>query len=87
MRELGEELLEFVDDVVDDLGSREALEPIHSILREGTSAERQMRVYKETGDLKAVVRQIVEETRAGTRSRVFRGGCRTLGEYQAGHRL
>jgi carboxylate-amine ligase len=65
MRQLGEELLEFVDDVVDDLGSREALQPIHTILQQGTSAERQMRVYKQTGDLKAVVRQIVEETRGG----------------------
>jgi carboxylate-amine ligase len=65
MRQLGEELLEFVDDVVDELGSREALQPIHTILQQGTSAERQMRVYKETGDLTAVVRQIVEETRGG----------------------
>jgi carboxylate-amine ligase len=66
MRQLGEELLEFVDDVVDELGSRAALQPIHTILEQGTSAERQMRVYRETGgDLKAVVRQIVEETRGG----------------------
>src|SRR5580698_10550565 len=63
MRELGEELLDFVDDVVDDLGSRDALAPIKRILREGTSAERQLRTYAETGDLKAVVRQIVQETR------------------------
>ena len=63
MRELGEELLDFVDDVVDDLGSRESLAPIERILREGTSAERQLKTYAETGDLKAVVRQIVEETR------------------------
>jgi glutamate---cysteine ligase / carboxylate-amine ligase len=63
MRELGEELLDFVDDVVDDLGSRDALAPIERILREGTSAERQLKTYAETGDLKEVVRQIVEETR------------------------
>jgi len=63
MRELGEELLDFVDDVVDDLGSRDSLAPIERILREGTSAERQLRTYLETGDLKAVVRQIVAETR------------------------
>ena len=63
MRELGEELLDFVDDVVDDLGSRDALAPIERILREGTSAERQLKTYAETGDLKAVVRQIVGETR------------------------
>jgi carboxylate-amine ligase len=62
---LAEELLEFVDDVLDDLGSRSALEPIHQIFRDGTSAERQLNVYKQTGDLTAVVRHIVEETRAG----------------------
>jgi glutamate---cysteine ligase / carboxylate-amine ligase len=63
---LAEELLEFVDDVLDDLGSRYALEPIQRIFREGTGAERQRRVFKETGgDLKAVVRHIVEETREG----------------------
>lgn len=65
MRELALELLEFVDDVVDDLGSRSAVEYIHTILLEGTSAERQLRVYEETKDLKAVVRHIVAETRAG----------------------
>jgi carboxylate-amine ligase len=65
MRELGEELLAFVDDVVDDLGSREALRPIHMILRDGTSAERQLHVYRETGDLKEVVRHIVAETSDG----------------------
>jgi len=66
MQDLGEELLAFVDDVADDLGSRAALAPIRRILREGTSAERQLRVYRETRDLKAVVRHLVEETRAGT---------------------
>jgi len=65
MRELGEELLAFVDDVVDDLGSRDALRSIHTIIREGTSAERQLRVYRETGDLKAVVAHLVSETREG----------------------
>ncbi|HTV60850.1 MAG TPA: carboxylate-amine ligase [Verrucomicrobiae bacterium] len=65
MRILGEELLAFVDDVVDDLGSREAILPVHAILREGTGADRQLRVYRETGDLKAVVRHIVQETSGG----------------------
>jgi len=60
-----EELLEFVDDVVDDLGSRSAVEYVNTIMLEGTSAERQLRVYQETGDLKAVVRHIVAETRGG----------------------
>ena len=64
MRELIPELLELVDDVLDDLGSRGAVEYIHTILNEGTSAERQMRVYQQTGDLKEVVRHLVGETRA-----------------------
>jgi glutamate---cysteine ligase / carboxylate-amine ligase len=63
MRELGLELLEFVDDVLDDLGSRREVDYIRKILTEGTSAERQLQVYRETGDLKSVVRSIVEETR------------------------
>ena len=65
MRQLIPELLELVDDVVDDLGSRSAVEYVHTMLREGTSAERQLRVFEQTGDLKAVVRHIVAETRAG----------------------
>jgi carboxylate-amine ligase len=34
-------------------------------MEHGTSAERQMRVYEQTGDLKAVVKHIVAETRGG----------------------
>src|SRR6476646_7483332 len=64
MRTLAEELLEFVDDVVDDLGSRREVEYVRTILRDGTSAEKQLRVYRETGDLRAVVQSIVDETRA-----------------------
>jgi len=63
MRELMLELLGLIDDVVDDLGSRSAVEYIHTILNEGTSAERQLRVYQQTGDLKDVVRHLVMETR------------------------
>lgn len=65
-RALALELLAFVDDVVDELGSREALEYVHTILAEGTSADRQLAVYRETGDLRAVVRWLVEETRASS---------------------
>src|SRR5271170_320072 len=68
MRDLIPELLEFVDDVVDDLGSRSAVEYVNTIMREGTSAERQLRVFQETGDLKAVVRNLVTETRGHSTS-------------------
>jgi carboxylate-amine ligase len=64
MRDLMLELMELIDDVVDELGSRSAVEYIHTILNEGTSAERQLRVYQQTGDLKDVVRHLVMETRA-----------------------
>ncbi|HKC18998.1 MAG TPA: carboxylate-amine ligase [Candidatus Dormibacteraeota bacterium] len=62
MRELTVELLDFVDDVVDDLGSRSAVEYVHTILREGTSADRQIRVFRETGDTLAVVELLAAET-------------------------
>lgn len=68
MRDLAEELLGFVDDVVDELNSRREVEYIRTILRDGTSADRQLRVYKETGDLKKVVQHVVQETRAGLAS-------------------
>jgi glutamate---cysteine ligase / carboxylate-amine ligase len=67
MRELALELLEFIDDVVDELGSRPAVEYVRTIVAEGTSADRQLQVYRETGDLRAVVRWVVEETRAANR--------------------
>jgi glutamate---cysteine ligase / carboxylate-amine ligase len=64
-RELVEEYLEFVDDVLDELGCREEVEYIHEIMKMGTGADRQLRVYSETSDLKAVVDYIIEETQVG----------------------
>ena len=61
-RDLILELLEFVDDVLDDLGSRKEIEHIHTILERGTSADDQLRVYGETNDLKAVVDRLIELT-------------------------
>src|SRR6266498_736190 len=63
MRDLAVELLEFIDDVLDELESREAVRYVHTVLRDGTSADRQLDVFRETGDLKAVVRYVVDETR------------------------
>jgi len=64
-RELIGELLEFVDDVVDGLGSRKEVEYVRQILANGTGAERQLRVFEKTGDMKAVVDYIIEETKYG----------------------
>ncbi len=65
MRRLVLELLDVVDDVLDDLELRAEVEYVHTILEEGTSADRQLATYEETGDLKAVVDRIVEETLEG----------------------
>jgi carboxylate-amine ligase len=60
------ELLEwFVDDVLDELGSRAQVEYAFHILEHGTSADRQLARYRETGDLKAVVDSVIAETAEG----------------------
>ncbi len=64
-RDLIHEILEFIDDVVDDLGSRRQLGYVETILREGTGADRQLRVFAETGDLKRVVDYTIEQTQLG----------------------
>ncbi len=61
-RDLVRELLDFVDPVLDDLGSRKEIEHIHTILERGTSADEQLRVYCETDDLTAVVDRLIELT-------------------------
>src|SRR5882724_4425080 len=48
------ELLDFVDDVVDPLGSRSAARYAEKILQTGTGADRQLKIYEETGSLTAV---------------------------------
>lgn len=58
-------LLEFIDDVVDDLGSRNEVEYVRTIMSDGTSADRQLRLYHETGDFKAVVDMLINETIQG----------------------
>ena len=69
-RELLLEYLEFVDDVLDELDSRQEVEYIRWILANGTGADRQLRVYEESGhDLKAVVAFMIEETRVGIEER------------------
>jgi carboxylate-amine ligase len=65
-RQLIEELVGwFVDDVVDELGSRKEVEYAMTILKNGTSADRQLAVYEKTGDLKTVVDSLIQETEEG----------------------
>lgn len=72
MRQLAEELLDFVDDVVDDLGSRAALRAVRDIVESGSGADRQLDVYRTTGDLRAVVDFLAEETMREVREPVTR---------------
>jgi glutamate---cysteine ligase / carboxylate-amine ligase len=65
-KQLAQELLDFVDDVVDDLGSRKEVEYINTILQMGTGADRQLAVYEASnGSFNAVVDYIIQETAFG----------------------
>jgi carboxylate-amine ligase len=65
MRDLAEELIAFVDDVVDELGSRREVEYLRTIAREGTSADRQLATFQRTGHLHEVVNVLAAETLEG----------------------
>lgn len=61
------ELLDFIDDVVDELGSRDAVRYAEKILENGTGADRQLEVFQRTGKLEDVVDFIMEQSLIGTR--------------------
>lgn len=64
--ELARELLEFIDDVVDELGSREEINYIFKIMERGTGADRQLKFfYDSKEDYKKLVDFIIEETHIG----------------------
>ena len=65
-RDLIRELIEwFIGDVIDELGSRKEVEYAYHIMQEGSSADRQLATYQRSGDLKAVVDQLIRETSEG----------------------
>jgi glutamate---cysteine ligase / carboxylate-amine ligase len=65
-RDLIRELLEwFLDDVLDELGSRAEVAAAFEVLERGSSADRQLAVFERTGDLKAVVDHLIAETSEG----------------------
>ncbi len=64
-RQLIEEYLTFVDDVLDELDSRKEVEYVREIMKMGTGADRQLQKFRETGDMKAVMDHIIEETAVG----------------------
>jgi carboxylate-amine ligase len=73
LKQLAGEILEVVDDVLDELGSRQDVERILTICERGNSADRQLAAYQaalkngveEKEALQAVVDLLVSETRLG----------------------
>jgi carboxylate-amine ligase len=64
-RVLLNELLDFVDDTIPALGSRDAISPIQDILENGTGADRQLKIFEETGNLEKVSDYIQKSFLAG----------------------
>jgi len=60
-RSLIYELLDFVDDVVDELGSRHIISYVSKIFEQGTGADRQLAIFKQTGSLVSVVDYIHDQ--------------------------
>jgi len=59
------ELLDFIDPVIDHLGSRHRLAHIHKILENGTGADRQLKIFEESKNLVSVVDYIRQQFLAG----------------------
>ena len=59
------ELLDFIDDVVPQLGSRHAINYVHNMLEQGTGADRQLMVYEQNKNLVEVVDYIQGNFLAG----------------------
>lgn len=60
-----EELLDFVGEAADIFATQDELDRIRAICKDGASADRQLRVFKETGSLRAVVDDLSEQTMLG----------------------
>ncbi len=59
------EMLDFVDDVSGGLNSQKQLAYVEQMLTNGTGADRQLKVYEETGNLLKVVDFVINETKSG----------------------
>ena len=59
------ELLEFVQDGVKEVGCEKEIKLVEKMIENGNGAERQRRVFEDTGSLEAVTRMMVRETHEG----------------------
>ncbi|WP_397446716.1 carboxylate-amine ligase [Polaribacter sp. R77954] len=62
---LMQEFVDFVDDVLDELGSRNEVEYLYKMMKMGTGADRQLQVFEQTKDLTKVVDYITAQTILG----------------------
>ena len=62
---LFDEMMEFVDDVVDTLDSRKQIENLRKIINKGTSADRQIEIYNQRKNINDVVDNLIKETMEG----------------------
>lgn len=67
VRDLIHELIDwFLRDVIDELGTRKEIEYAYKLMETGSSSDRQLKAYNESGgNIRAVVDQLVAETREG----------------------
>jgi glutamate---cysteine ligase / carboxylate-amine ligase len=61
------ELLDFVDDVLDELGSRSEINYLRNLVdsAQGTGADRQIALYQQTGNTGDVIRFLMQQTMQG----------------------
>ena len=61
-KKLIKEMIELVDESAEILGTKKEIAYINTILEKGTSADRQLNMYKKTKDLHKVVEMLSKET-------------------------
>jgi carboxylate-amine ligase len=66
MRQSLHELFDFVDDVLDDLGTRREIFYLRTLVDspQGTGADRQLAIYQETGSIQAVIEYLLQQSKA-----------------------
>jgi carboxylate-amine ligase len=67
MRDSFSDLLDFVDEITDDLGSRHEIDYLRRLLEDprGTGADRQIALYERTGSMEAVIQFLMQQTIQG----------------------
>ena len=61
-KELFHELLDMVADSAKELDTEEEIQYIYTMLKNGTSADRQLKMYEKTKDFKKVIDMLAKET-------------------------